>query len=249
MTLYGHFVDPNDKNYEPKLKMETCILNKEYMKIREKLHQFINNDEDIIDDLRSVVQDWLPCGTVLKNDRFQKITKDNLEDATFRKLWRIFSSYCSFFNFELLEHVIRRTGFKEGERMMESYRIRFASYIQNRVTRCPSGIGMNGEHHVKLLVKLDDYFENCNLDKLNILGEDICEIIKVDPVKLQVEGVETGCVCVTFHLHISAIPDGFWLTEDEIIQFRSLRYMKAKVLKVQCNDIDFIITDSGKKLM
>ncbi len=30
----------------------------------------------VIDDLRSVVQDWLPCGTVWKNDRFQKINKE-----------------------------------------------------------------------------------------------------------------------------------------------------------------------------
>ncbi len=246
MTLYAHFGKSHDKNSKPEFKVETYNLNKEYCDILDELYQFIRNNDGVVDDLRSVVQEWLPCGTVWKNDRFHKINKDNLEDLDLRKLWTIFSSYSSFFNFELLERVIRRIGFEKGKCMMECYRDRFASYIKNRVTKCPSGIGMKGENHVKLLVKLDEYFENCNMDKLKLLGQDICRIIKADPEKLQVEKVEMGCVCITFHLHMSAIPDGFWLTEDEITQFQSLQYMNAKILKLQCGDVDFIIADIGK---
>ncbi len=197
----------------------------------------------VIDDLRSVVQDWLPCGTVWKNDRFQKINKDNLEDLDLRKLWTIFSSYSSFFNFELLERDIRRIGFETGKYMRE--------WGEEGVGWFCYDCGFRFSKKAELLEvrqKIDEYFENCNMDKLKLHGQDICRIIKADPEKLQVERVEMGCVCVTFHLHMSAIPDGFWLTEDEITQFRSLQYMNAKILKLQCGDIDFIIADIGKQV-
>ncbi len=245
MILYADFGKSHDQNSKPEVAIYD--LNEEYCDILDELYEFIQNNEGVVIDLRSVVQEWLPCGTVWKDDRYHKINKDKLEDFDLRELWTIFLSYCSFFNFKLLERVIRRIGFEKGKGMMEGYRDRFTSYIQNIVTKCPSGIGMKGENHVKLLVKLDEYFENCNMDKLKLLGRDICRIIKADPEKLQVEKVEMGCVCVTFHLHMSAIPDGFWLTEDEITQFRSLQYMNAKILKLQCGDIDFIIADIGKK--
>ncbi len=118
--------------------------------------------------------------------------------------------------------------------MIDQYKTKFADYIKRRVTQCPSNIGMKGKDHIELFVKLDKPYANCRMEHLKKLGEDICKILKSEPEKLQLQGVENGCICVTFHLHKSAVPDGFSLTRQQIQQLSSLRYDTAKLLKLVC---------------
>ncbi len=225
---------PDDNIHKSELQKDTIKIIDEFSQIRDGLHKHIKSNTEAIDDLRWTLKDWLHCGTIEKNDRFQNVTRDALEDFNFSRLWCIFSSYCSFFNFRLLERVISNTDYERGMLMIDKYKTKFADYVKRRLTQCPSNIGMKGKDHIELFVKLDKPYANCRMEHLKKLGEDICEILKAEPEKLQLEGVQNGCICVTFHLHKSAIPDGFSLTRQQIQQLISLRYDTAKILKLVC---------------
>ncbi len=225
---------PDDNIQKSELQKDTNEIIDEFIEIRIAFYKHVKSNSEAVDELRWILQEWIHCGTIEKNDCFQSITKDALEDIKFIKLWRIFSSYCSFFNFRLLERAISVVEYKDGTIMIDQYKTKFANYIKRRVTQCPSNIGMKGKDHIELFVKLDKPYANCRMEHLKKLGKDICKILKSEPEKLQLEGVQNGCICVIFHLHKSAVPNGFSLTRQQIQQLTSLRYDTAKILKLVC---------------
>ena len=239
-------LDPNDMKYKPELQRDTNKMISSFTEIRDGLYKLLRTNSHAVDDLRWILQDWLPCGTIEKNDRFEIITKDMVEDIDdYRRLWRIFSSYCSFFNFKLIERAIDVLEYEDGKILMEVYKKSFANYLKRRVTQCPSGMGMKGNDHVVLLVKLDKAYANCRMEHLKKLGDDICEILLAEKEKMQIDGVETGCICATLHLHRSALPRGFFLTDHQMNALKNLRYMEAKILKVECGSVHYIISKIG----
>ena len=131
---------------------------------------------------------------------------------------------------------------------MKSYKQEFNCYMKRRVTQCPSGIGMKGEEHVTLLVELDDAFADCRIEHLLQLGDGICSIMDFKANKLQIAGVNKGCICLAFHLHKSEIPQGFFLLYQHIELLQKFRYKAAKILKVKCNGVYYLINEetSGK---
>ena len=162
------------------------------------------------------------------------------------ELWDIFSSYFSFFNFKLVEQAIDIMNYEAEEVKMKSYKQEFNCYLKKKVTHCPSGIGMKGENHVILLVELDDAFADCRIEHLLQLGDDICRIMNFKADKLQIEGVNKGCICVAFHLHKSEIPQGVILLYQQIELLQKLTYMSAKVMKVKCNGVYYLINEEAR---
>ena len=66
------------------------------------------------------------------------------------------------------------------------------------------------------------------------------------PDKLQIAGMNKGCICVAFHLHKSEIPQGFFLLYQQIELLQNLRYMAAKVIKVKCNGVYYLINEETR---
>ncbi len=232
-TLFYRALDDDDVCL-PKLQSDTMEIIEEFTKIRDGFYEYSKYKPGAINELRWILKDWIYCGTIEENDRFQNITKDSLEDVDdFVKLWSIFSSYCSFFNFGLLERAISVISYQEGKSKITEYKVKFADYIKKRVvTQCPSNLGMKGTDHIELFFKLDKPYAKCRMAHLMKLAKDICVILNAEKEKLQLEGVQNGCICVTFHLHKSAVPNGFFLTRQQIQHLSRLRYEGAKILKL-----------------
>lgn len=235
-------LDGNDVNDKAELQKETNKVISVFAEICDGLYKFVKSNRGNAEELRWIIQSWIHCGTIEKNDRFQDLSKDALEDIEdTRKLWRIFSSFSSFFNFKLVERAINVLDFEKGKVMMENYKVIFNDYLKRRVTHCPSNVGMTGSDHIVLLVKLDKAYANCRMEHLKLLGEDISKLIHVDSDKLFLDSVNQGCICVTFHLHDSAVATTFFLTEKQVDNLKCLRYGDARILNIQCENVLYII--------
>ena len=145
----------------PEIKKDTNEIISHYSKICDGLYKWIKFNEDHIEELRYLIQSWLHCETINLNDSYQNVTKDEIEDIqNLHKLWRIFSNYSSFFNFKLVERAVDIMDYEDGKDNLEEYKTLFSNYLKRKVTQCPSGIGMKGENHNVIVVKLDKAFSN-----------------------------------------------------------------------------------------
>ena len=221
------------------------ILN--FTEITTGLYKFISNCKPLLKKIKNLIQSWIKYGTIDEDDPHTDVTKKTIRAINDDdELWDIFSSYFSFFNFKLVEQAMDIVNYEVGKDRMEIYKQEFNCYLKRRVTQCPSGIGMKGENHVNLLVELDDAFADCRIEHLLQLGDDICNIMNFKADKLQIEGVNKGCICVAFHLHKSEVPQGFFLLCQQIELLQKLRYMAAKILKVKCNGVCYLINEETR---
>ena len=210
------------------------------------LYKFITN-QNALKKFKNLIQSWIKYRTIEDDDPNKDVTKKTIRGINDNdELWDIFSSYFSFFNFKLVEQAIDIMNYEAGEAKMKSYKQEFNWYLKRRVTQCPSGIGMKGEDHVTLFVELDDAFADCRIEHLLQLGDDICNIMDFKADKLQIEGVNKGCICVAFHLHKSEIPQGFFLLCQQVELLQKLEYMAAKIMKVKCNGVCYYINEEKK---
>ena len=227
----------------PEIKKDTNEIISHYSKICDGLYKWIKSN-NCIEDLKYLIQSWLHCETINLNDSYQNVTKDDIEDMqNLHKLWRIFSNYNSFFNFKLVERAVDIMDYEDGKDNLEEYKILFSNYLKRKVTQCPSGIGMKGENHIVIVVKLDKAFSNCRMEHLQMLGEEICRVLQVKVAKIQLEGVTKGSICVTFHLHKSALPHGFYLMDSQIKVLKEFQCLTAKILNIQCGCVQYIVNE------
>ena len=228
----------------PEIKKDTNEIISHYSKICDGLYKWIKSNKDHIEELRYLIQSWLHCETINLNDSYQNVTKDEIEDIqNLHKLWQIFSNYNSFFNFKLVERAVGIMDYEDGKDNLEEYKILFSNYLKRKVTHCPSGIGMKGDNHIVIVVKLDKAFSSCRMEHLQLLGEEICRELQVKVEKIQLEGVTKGSICVTFPLLKTALPHGIYLMDSQINFLKNFQCLTAKILNIQCGCVQYIVNE------
>ena len=53
----------------------------------------------------------------------------------------VIGKYCSFFNYYMIEHIIKRLGTRQDKKNMEKYKKEFSEYAERHVFECPSEVG------------------------------------------------------------------------------------------------------------
>ena len=72
------------------------------------------------------------------------------------------------------------------------------------------------------------------MSHLITLRDDICEILQIEEHCLLLDRVESGSVWVVFNLFKLLVQYIFPFTNDQIVNFSKLYYLKAKILKIRC---------------
>ena len=117
------------------------------------------------------------------------IRKDLMKAQTIDDIMFIIQSYCSFFNFSLIETMVDKFeelhGFKSR---LEEYKEAFFKYAESRLVYCPSKIGLNtetglGTKATEIVFILDDVYKDCRLNHLETLRKDLCDIFRI-PIEI-----------------------------------------------------------------
>ena len=245
-VIQFYAMDENEMRRYPEVKKDTNEIISHYSRICDGLYKWIKSNNNFIEDLKYLIQSWLRCETININDSFQNVSKDDIEDLqSLHKLWRIFSNYHSFFNFGLMERAVDIMDYKEGKDNMKKYKDIFSNYLKRKVTQCPSSIGMKGNDHKVIIVKLDNAFSDCRIEHLQLLGEEICRVLGVKVEKIHLEGVIKGSFCVTFHLLKSAMPHSFYLVDNQREILKVFRCLTARILNIKCGSVKYIINEEA----
>ena len=79
---------------------------------------------------------------------------------TIPKVFLVLNDYFSFFNYHILEHIIKELGTEKDKTELQKYKEHFNQYATRRIFKCLPDFGPISEaNHVNILVKLDSQYD------------------------------------------------------------------------------------------
>ena len=165
---------------------------------------------------------------------FRKQTGKLLEAANVDEIWEIIHYYFSFFNYRLIEHIIKQLGTNEDKKRMAEYKEEFEKYAKRRVYECPVEFGYRNEEDSTIIVKLDDCYDGCTLFQIEMLKVKLCEILGLSGVSLRLTTIEKGCYKLTFQAPAYIEDIAFPLSDEQQAELGNLG-----IVWIQCGDHEY----------
>ena len=148
----------------------------------------------------------------------------------------VVNSYCSFFNYRMLEHIINKLGMEQDKENLAKYKEDFAKYGERHVFECPSEVGkMSTEGHANMFVTLDDLFDNCNVNHLQSFVGNLQKALGLSSdAGLTLYRIESGSLKLILQLPHSTQQAIFPLSEEKEASLAALG-----VVELSCGDYQF----------
>ena len=168
---------------------------------------------------------------VLRHYFPQMLKAERIEEAM-----AIVSSYCSFFNYRLMEVIISKLGTANDKDNLSNYEKDFGEYARCHVFECPSNLGTETDNNAELFMTLDETYDDCTVSVLRLFVRKLAEILKLSSdAALKLYWVELGSLKLTFQIPVFVKEDIFPLSVD---QKRALAGLG--VVHLSCGDYHFI---------
>ena len=161
---------------------------------------------------------------------------ETMEVNDFKNMDQLFtniSKYWSWYNYDLLEDLIKRFGDEEDEAKLQEYLDKFTSILERRLpksqdsfsfgTRCRRG-------QKQLLIKIDKHWE-IPLGQIRELHHKIAEILKKRPKVLYFSSVSKGCICLEF-----LVPESMAIL---LCESQKEALMAVGVFRLECGEYVF----------
>ena len=114
---------------------------------------------------------------------------------------KVIRLYSSFFNYEVLEHMIEQDGSDEDKQNLQKYKEDFFQYARRRIYECPSQVGdKNKRGHIDLVMKLDSKYDKYTLIAIKDLRVTLGKLLHITPETLYLWKIEDGCINLTFQI-------------------------------------------------
>ena len=156
---------------------------------------------------------------------------------TVSKVFLVLADYFSFFNYHILEHIIKVHGTKEDKDNLLRYKNEFDQYAKRRIFECHPQFGSESEmDHANVFVKMDFQYENYTVIEVERFRYQLSKIIHIssDGV-LRLCRVEKGCFKLTFQVPSFVHQKLFPLSKE---QERALA--EKKVIRLTCGNYQFL---------
>lgn len=221
-------------------KLKSMDMIEKFNDISEKFTRHLESGSIDLSGLKLVLKRYLKYKPIYENDDNEELTPKQLKSmSTAVEIMDVFASFCTFFNYKLLEKAMKAVNYEEGISLMEKYEEDFEAYVKDRVVgdfvgQSQLNLPPNNRSSV-LKVKLDDTYSECKKEYLDKLKTDISKILQVE--ELELAGIMSGSICVTFYIVGALNRKLFPLNELQIDAVRKLSYMGARVLQISCNGV------------
>ena len=114
---------------------------------------------------------------------------------TIPKIFLVLKDYFSFFNYHIIEHIIKKLGTEEDKAELQRYKENFNQYAKRRIFECLPEFGpVSDADHADIFVKLDLHYENYTVEEVQVFRHKLSEILRVaSQGTLRLCRVEKGC--------------------------------------------------------
>ena len=111
---------------------------------------------------------------------FQFCFKEMKAADSIPKVFLILNDYFSFFNYHIIEYIIKALGTEEDEAKLQKYKDNFSQYAKRRIFECQSEFGpVSDVHHADIFVKVDAQYENYTVAEIEVFRHKLSEILRV----------------------------------------------------------------------
>ena len=140
--------------------------------------------------------------------------------------------YMSFFNYDLLDHIVKELGTDDDKAEVDQYKDKLRDYCRRRAVECPPLYGMPSKSgHVRIVVKLDKEVEKYTVAELKLFQRNLSRILNLKEYALCLISVDKGCLELTFQM------PSFLKQKVFPLSYKQEEALKCEgVVKVQCEE-------------
>ena len=157
---------------------------------------------------------------------------------TIPKVFMILNDYFSFFNYHIIEHIIKELGTEEDKAELQSYKKDFSQYAKRRIFECLPEFGaVSDADHADIFVKIDSQYENFTVEQIEEFRHKLSEILRVSSQGiLRLCRVDKGCIQLMFQVPSFVQQEVFPLSKE---QEKALAAMG--VIWFTCGEYHFLV--------
>ena len=153
-----------------------------------------------VDELVSCVMVLGVFHPVLKEQQlpvFQHYFKELKSADTIPKVFMILNDYFSFFNYHIIEHIIKNLGIAKDKAKLWEYQEKFNQYAKQRIFECPPEFGpVSNIEHANIFVLVDSYYDNYTVAQIEEFRHKLSVILNISS-----QGILSLCRVVKWGFH------------------------------------------------
>ena len=155
---------------------------------------------------------------------------------TIPRVFVILYDYFSFFNYHIIEHIIKTLGTKKDKARLRRYQEDFNQYAKRRIFECLPEFGLVSDtDHADIFVKLDSQYDNYTVAQIEGFRHKLSEILRVSfQGVLRLCRVDKGCFQLMFQVPSFVQQEIFPLSKE---QERALSGLH--VIRLTCGNYQF----------
>ena len=155
---------------------------------------------------------------------------------TIPKVFMILNDYFSFFNYHIIEHIIKTLGSKKDKARLRRYKEDFNQYAKQRVFECLPEFGLVSDvDNADIFVKLDSQYDNYTVAQIEGFRHKLSEILRITcQGVLRLCRVEKGCFQLMFQVPSFVQYEVFPLSKEQEQSLSALH-----VIWLRCGEYQF----------
>jgi len=157
---------------------------------------------------------------------------------TIYEIFMVLNDYFSFFNYQIIEHIIKSLGTEEDIAELHRYKKDFNQYAKRRIFECLPEFGpVSDADHADIFVKVDSQYENYTVAEIEEFRHALSEILCVSSQGiLRLCRVDKGCFQLMFQVPSLVQHRVFPLSTE---QERALA--AVAVIRLTCGEYHFLV--------
>ena len=163
--------------------------------------------------------------------------KDLQAANTVSEVFWVLRDNLSFFNYQILEHIIAVVGTEEDNKNLQRYKEQFEQYAKRRMYECLPQFGPICETgYADVFVKIDSHYEMYTVTEVEMLRCQFSEILHVTSQGvLRLCRVEKGCFQLTFQ-----VPSFVQQAVFPLSSHQEMQLAEKGVIRLMCGKYQFI---------
>ena len=186
--------------YERELTKATKLIVQDFADLVLNTRKSLAQKVELLDDVIL----WLRQLEVIKAlpDTSMSLSQTIANDPkNMQEVFMILSDYWSWYNYYLLEVLIKKFGAKGDKAKLKEYLDKFTLFLKKRLSHSQDSVDVGTQcrrGRKKLLFKVDKHWDTITLGQIKELHHKIAEILKVPLHVLYLASVSKGCICLEF---------------------------------------------------
>ena len=157
---------------------------------------------------------------------------------TIPKVFLVLNDYFSFFNYHILEHIIKQLGTKNDKARLRRYKKHFSQYAKRRIFECLPGFGpLSDADHADIFVKVDSQHDNYTVVQIEEFRQKLSKILCVSSQGiLRLCRVDKGCFQLMFQ-----VPSSVQLRIFPLSREQEKTITEMGVIRLTCGQYQLLV--------